>query len=539
MALTNSRSSALDDGLGAQRPRICAVPPYVSSTGGEAIALAAMAGLYLDDWQQFILRESLGERPDGKWAAQTVGLVIGRQNGKGSILEARELAGLFLLDEQVILHTAHQQKTATNHFRRLRALIKRVPEFEARVVSAPTGKGSEAIYLDTGQVIYFATRSGGGGRGLTVDLIVYDEAMYLSEQDRSALAPTMAARSIEGNIQTWYAGSAVDQMDSAHDGVPFAQVRQRGIEGAKGVAFFEWSLPYDSPDDVPAAVAADVESHKATNPSYGKRISAEYVEHEQTVELGARGFAVERLGVGDWPSLDADAGRVISREAWAAIACLDESQTITSERTFAIDVAPNETFASIASAGLRDDGVWHFAIVEHRRGTGWIVDRVRELLDEHGGRVVADSRGQSSAVVADLREAALISDDDVTTSAQYAEACAAFFNAVLERRAWYPAPQPELDEAVASARTTPLENAWKWSRLKSTSPDISPLVAATLALWGARAGASEFATVLYASDELAPEPELVGARAPVVLGPEDYTTCFRCATGSHCELHGG
>ena len=75
-----------------------------------------MAGLFLDDWQQFVLRHALGERADGKWAAQTVGLTVGRQNGKGSILEARELAGLFLLGEQLIIHTAHLQKTATQHF---------------------------------------------------------------------------------------------------------------------------------------------------------------------------------------------------------------------------------------------------------------------------------------------------------------------------------------------------------------------------------------------------------------------------------------
>jgi hypothetical protein len=36
-----------------------------------------------------------------------VGLVVPRQNGKGTILEARELAGLFLFGES-ILHTSHE-----------------------------------------------------------------------------------------------------------------------------------------------------------------------------------------------------------------------------------------------------------------------------------------------------------------------------------------------------------------------------------------------------------------------------------------------
>ncbi len=60
---------------GAQRPRICSVPPYVSSAGAEAVDLAKMAGLELDPWQQFVLTHALGEREDGRWAAFEVGLV--------------------------------------------------------------------------------------------------------------------------------------------------------------------------------------------------------------------------------------------------------------------------------------------------------------------------------------------------------------------------------------------------------------------------------------------------------------------------------
>ena len=187
-------SQSNEQGGGAQRPRICNVPPYPQSSGDDAIALAAMAGLYLDDWQQYVLRGALGETDEGRWTAQTVGLVVGRQSGKGSILEARELFGLFVLGERVIIHTAHLQSTASAHFRRLRELIQGVPEFEARVKKFVFGKGNEAIELTTGEQILFTTRMGKTGRGLTIDMIVYDEAMYLTETERSALAPTMAAR---------------------------------------------------------------------------------------------------------------------------------------------------------------------------------------------------------------------------------------------------------------------------------------------------------------------------------------------------------
>jgi hypothetical protein len=80
MALTISPSA---ERLGAQRPRLLHVPEFVSSTGEEACELAAMAGLEMDPWQQFVLTNALGERPDGLWAAKEVGVEVPRQNGKG------------------------------------------------------------------------------------------------------------------------------------------------------------------------------------------------------------------------------------------------------------------------------------------------------------------------------------------------------------------------------------------------------------------------------------------------------------------------
>jgi hypothetical protein len=47
-----------------------------------------------DDWQQRALE--LGLRTHrGKWASFEVGIDVARQNGKGGIIEARDLVGLF------------------------------------------------------------------------------------------------------------------------------------------------------------------------------------------------------------------------------------------------------------------------------------------------------------------------------------------------------------------------------------------------------------------------------------------------------------
>jgi hypothetical protein len=487
MASTSLGSVAPSVVLGAQRPRICHVPASVDGSGDEAIELAARVGLKLDDWQQFVLGNSLGERADGKWAAQTVGLCVGRQNGKGSVLEARELAGLFLLDEQLIIHTAHLQKTATNHFRRLRNLIRTVPEYERRVVSAPTGKGSEAIHLDSGQIIFFATRQGGGGKGLTADLIVYDEAMYLSEQDRASLAPTLAARSMSGNIQTWYVGSAVDQQDSAHDGVPFAQVRESGMAAAKGVAYFEWSIPWHDPDTLPAAMASDPSLTALANPGQNIRISTEWMEHERAVELGARSHAVERCGVGDWPDASGDSKRVIGRDDWDACAERDRANAIVSGWALAIDTNVDQTWATIAIAGLRADGLGQVAVAHHDRATDWIVDRCLELLGEHpGAPVVVQKLGPAANLIDPLKAHGV---QPVEMSMQeYEDACADFTADAANGRLRYPFPQPELTDALIAARKHKRGDRWTWARRSSAGADISPLVACTLARWGVGVG---------------------------------------------------
>lgn len=482
MNLTNSPSGDGDDSrIGAQRPRICHVPEYSSTTGDEAIELAAMAGLFLDDWQQFVLRHSLGERPDGKWAAQTVGLVVGRQNGKGSILEARELAGLFLLGEELIIHTAHLQKTATQHFARLRNLIRNTPDLKKRVEKMPEGKGSEAIHLKTGQTIFFATRSGGGGRGLTSDLVIFDEAMYLSDQDVNAIVPSLAARSMEGNIQLWYTGSAVDQLDTSQDGVPFAKIREAGIAQERATAFFEWSLDYDDPSLVPDHVLTDPESARKTNPGYGVRISPDWVEHERTVIMSRRGHIVERFGIGDWPNTSEDAGRIIGREAWALIAEPDRANRIVKSETFAIDATTDRGWGAIAVAGEREDGLFQFAVVKHHRGVDWIVECAAELQREHEASFVVDVRSPAAALIDELDEAGVRIVRAGTED--YGNACGQFFDAVMARQVRYPSPQPELDSALMSAQAAPLGDRWKWARRKG---DISPLVAVTLALWGAR-----------------------------------------------------
>ena len=188
MTLLQSAPPAL---LGSQLPRLWHVPKWTSTTGPEAIELCALAGLYLDPWQRWTLTQSLGERPDGKWAALQVGVEVSRQNGKGGLLEARELTGLFLLEERLIIHSAHQFDTSLEAFGRLLGLIEDHREFSRRIARVSNSHGQEGITLKSGQRIRFRTRTKGGGRGFTGDCLILDEAMDIHESAHAALFPTL------------------------------------------------------------------------------------------------------------------------------------------------------------------------------------------------------------------------------------------------------------------------------------------------------------------------------------------------------------
>lgn len=469
--------------VGAQTPRIRAVPEYDTTAGDEAIEVARLAGLNLDPWEDLALLDGCGMTfgADGaaRWASFQVGVDAPRQNGKGSILEARELAGTFAFGERLVIHSAHEQATATEHFMRLLTLIEGVPEFDQRVLKVVRGKGMEAIQLRGGYRILFKTRTGGGGRGFTGDLVVLDEAMILPDTFMGALVPTMAARSITGNPQLWLTGSAVDRLNPKHDGKVFSRLRRNALAGQARTAWLEWSIEGDDPDAVSTETRSSPEAWAQANPGLGIRISSEYIEAEMGA-LAAREFAVERLGVGDWEVERGDGDPDgISKEMW--LSCQDPTSAAVDPVCFMFDVSPNRSTATISVAGLRADGLPHVEVVDHRPGTEWIVDRLVELAGRHECCAVPyDNSSPAASLVPDLQDAGV--NLRKMTSTDMAQACGRFFDAVQQQRLRHRG-SVELQAAVLSAARRPLGDAWAWARKTSTG-DITPLVACTGALWG-------------------------------------------------------
>ena len=146
-------------------------------------------GLTLDPEQELVLAESLGVRDSGRWQTLEVGLHVPRQNGKGEILIARELFGLFVLGERLIIHTAHEFKTSAEHFARLESIVRNNEDLDSQVkrreatrkgepgavVGYRYSHGEESITLQDDRRIEFKTRTKSGMRGFaSVDLLVLE-----------------------------------------------------------------------------------------------------------------------------------------------------------------------------------------------------------------------------------------------------------------------------------------------------------------------------------------------------------------------------
>lgn len=456
--------------LGDQRPRLQSLPPADDWTEGEDSAeLAKQAGLDLDEWQRFVLRNALAKR-GGKWAAFEVCLIVARQNGKGSCLEALELAALFLLpDVRLILHSAHKFDTAADAFRRILALIEQNPDFNSEVKHVVRSHGSESIELENGKRLRFIARSSGSGRGFAADLVILDEAFNISADAMASMLPTLATRP---DPQVWYTSTAGEPTS-----VQLGRVRERGLRGGDpSLAFFEWSvdpLNYDP---------ADSRCWAQANPGMGIRITADYIELERAA-LAPDAFARERLTVGMYPTDLADAWLVIPRDEWAALT--DPGSSARNPVAFGIEVtkvSPHQRMAAVGTAGLRPDGRVHVEVVDHRPETDWVPAFMAGLVKRHRPcAVVVDPSSHAGALIDDLANAG-VEVVSPFTARDAAQAFGQFCDAAAVRGLAHRG-DPRLSAGVAGSMTRPLADALAWDR-RNVTVDIGPLVAVTLAAWG-------------------------------------------------------
>lgn len=506
----------------------------------------------MDQWQRDGVEILCAVAEDGTWACPEYLELVGRQNGKGCILEARVLAGFLLWGERLTLWSAQLRDTALEGFLRVEDLLRNLGRGVGKnliLIEDGAGhtipikvnytNGKEAfLRLDTRQRIKVITRSEQSGRGLSPDTVVVDEAMFFTDGEQEALAFAQSARP---NPQTIYTSSPPldgdtgevlfrlrDRAEAIAAGEPVEVEDDEEEPEALGARI--WGLPGDL-DHLDEVDLDDPATVAAANPAYGIRITHRTVRRERR-KFTARGFARERLCI--WPVRRLVAGGRIDAQKWADLQDPESARDRAAGCSLGVEVSPELDYAAIVLYGVREDGLGHVELVDRKSGITWLADRLAELRRELNPVAIGMTSTTYAVIKEDLKARGMVrpedrkraEDDDkdpertrprrgdllVTNGPDSAAACGQMIVAVVEEN-FRVKPHPDypeiLDAAALGAKTRRAGDALTWVRSDKTEEiEISPIGAMSSARF------AHLARVDALAEEKPPPPAPQVARDP-------------------------
>jgi len=434
-------------------------------------------GLGFDWWQSQLGTVCLGYGEDGKYVATVggVGLSIPRQVGKTYFVLAMIVILCILFPGLQVVWTAHHLRTSTKTFTTLRGICRR-KKIHPLVRSMRAANGEQQVEFTNGSMIMFGARSQGFGRGFDeIDIEVFDEAQILDTKSlEDMIAATNQARNEHGAL-LFFMGTPPRPADPSE---AFESRRADALEGkAKKSVWLEIGAE-------PNSDVNDEAQWPLMNPSYPSRTPHESMERLR--ENLKDDDSWNREGRGVWDELVSS--RVIDEVTWGLQG--DAASMAVERLTLSIEVPPDRKSAAVGFAGQRADGRWHVELDEERRGVDWAIpwvvaragkNRLHAVVVDEMSGLVEKRRGRNFLIGTDI---------EVTLAAaegrDMAIACSKLYDGIHDGSVFH-TDQPQVNVALSVATKRPLAGSWAWNRKDATS-NISPVVAETLALWGAQNG---------------------------------------------------
>lgn len=518
---------------GKKLPRIYTPPlgPLTPETskGFECIAFAEqILGITLYPWQKWLLIHALELDPSSNYQDyrfKTVVLLVGRQNGKTTLMIVLGLWRLFYDGASEILSAAQNLTVAEGALDTAFKLVKNNPDLSVFLpYRNQRGKvepymrlanGSHRMELQTlpdtidpsildiggSMPLWYvvATRTG-GGRSYSADLAMLDELREHKNDDAwNAIEPTTSARP---RSQIWCfsnAGDATSVVLKRLRNVALSAI-DAGETQHETLGLFEWSAE-------PDVSIFDPEGWAAANPSLGHGPTSERAllgKAKQSVDpenpdSTEEGFRTEYLC--QWQD-SLEQGK-IPKVWWQE--CMDHNSQIAADSPIrvGVDVAVDGTFAHIAVCGKRDDGRDHVEVIASRTGFKWVPEVLHRLGPWFDGIVGMQVKGAPSAQLAPLIAAAGFKVQP-WQGTDMSGSVLGFFDSLRDRNIRH-ISQPVLDVAVRAAKDRRAGDVFIWDRDKSIG-DASPLIAANIAWWLLTTPKDKF-TSAYAADDFFVEGE--------------------------------
>jgi hypothetical protein len=400
--------------------------------------------------------------------------ILPKANSKTTTTAALALCELVSTPEAEIIVVAASRDQATILLDAVRGFVRRNPALgrhvrvTQRTVTYPRlGSRMRVLSADT------ATADGTLPTTAIVDELHRHKSSELYALLRDGLGKrggkmaTISTAGIRGESPLWdLRERALALPSAARDG---CFVTARSDDGQ--FVLNEWSVP-------DAGNADDMEQVKLANPASWHTVESLRERHDSpsTVPSEWRRFAcnlwVERSEV----------EAVIDAKAWQDR--IDLHAQPIAPLFVAVDCAMDRSSAAIAVAGFVDDAgeIAFVDCCEHGSGTGWSVERVVQLCGRHDAPVVVDGGGPAGSLAPRIQEFGVRVIEPSTR--EVAGACTGFCDAIADGTLKHRNSAP-LTASVAGAVRRSLAQSWAFDRRKAIS-DSSPLMSATLALWGLR-----------------------------------------------------
>lgn len=530
--------------VGKTEPRIFTKPlrelTPETSHGFSVIAFALeVLGVRLFPWQRALLIRALELNPDGTYRFRKIFVIVGRQNGKTTLLTVLSLWWLFMdadsfpehlpANEFLILGTAQNLDIAEEAWD---SALKRCDpdpdeddaEYVVDDLAVETRKpikvnGKKSLRLRNNAKYEPRAASRMGGRGKSAARVIMDEMR--EQQTWDVWGAVSKTKNAIFNSQLWGISSAGDVKSIVLSTLRAGAIKtireyeayvESGIQTLEefanthdiATALFEWSAPEKSK-------LLDIDAILQSNPSVGYKPM--FFDSIWSDLLGDEPESTKRTEIlCDWVTSRAEP--FLDGEAWAECADgpeVDERGRIVSNGSeiaddsrmvLGLDISGNRSMGFIGVAGFREDGLPHIELIAQRAGDRWMDEHMERIREVTGINEVAIQASGSPAadLIAPLRKAGWIVHEIRQSS--LLNAPGRIKTRVADREIRHRS-QPALNMAAENGTTRDISNMPVWDLFKSPV-DTASINSTTNALYVLET------TDAPAAEELPPPPPAAG-----------------------------
>lgn len=418
-----------------------------------------------------------------RYANPVVGCSVPRQAGK-SVCGIVWTLTRAIAEGATVLWTDHNYSTTCEMYRRFRRILgsrandpsASFPMFNERLSYASAKTAQEAFFLKPPHPgapagsIHFATRTKSAALGYSFDMVVYDEAQELTEEQEQAILPTTTSGALH-DLQLVYLGTPTRPTSP---GTKFRELREQAMAGEGDTCWWEWGV--GEVGDV-----ADEARWPLVNPSLPE------VADVVAIRMGMRrlsefAFAQEYLGY--WSEVTR-ATALVGRDEWES--CASAERVLEDADAYGVKFSPDGQTVAVAVA-VRTDGPTRVELAgvgDTAHGMARLVASIARV--GAGPRFVVDGRSGAQALAERLAREAPDVDVSLARTGDAIAAAETFLTAVRERAVtWYMSDgsdgRDRLSESVLSVTRRRIGASGGWG---FGGDDPAPAEAAALALWSA------------------------------------------------------